>query len=262
MASRRASVWVVLFPLGLLVAAGLVTLSHFWLDSWLWGAIGAVASLVFTLFLERWLEGRALHREREAKRRRMIAGFETLPVSEVSLEQAGVNKQIPDVPTDLYIERDATAAVAQHVSDARRVLLVGAPMTGKTRLALHVVKQLYPGWALLRPSRLDGDNAVVAAARDQLDLSQTVLWLDEFHLFAHPDLPSSLDWILDQHPETVVVATLRAAERRSLREAPEGVKNPMAAALDMWRFASPRPACPSSWPAARNWMRNGRRHAR
>ncbi len=232
MAARRGRIKKVCYLLGCLIALGLIVAAYYWQGFWLWGAICAVALLVPTLLLDLWLAGRAHEREREAARRRVIAGFETIPVSEVSLEQAGVNKQIPDVSTELYIQRDATDAVKRHMREAHRVLLIGAPMTGKTRLALHVVKQHYRGWDLLRPARLDGDNAVVEAARDLVDLSRTVLWLDEFHQFAHPDLPSSLDRILATYPETVVVATLRTAERRRLREAPEGVKNPAAAALD------------------------------
>src|SRR5664279_3270398 len=55
-----------------------------------------------------------------------------------------------------YIPRDRQAALRTALVGSQPVLLVGHSMSGKTRMAYEVVRELYPTWKVWFPTRPDG----------------------------------------------------------------------------------------------------------
>ena len=108
-----------------------------------------------------------------------------------------------------YIERDKEAEVCAHLRARRPVLLVGSSMVGKTRMAAEVVKSLFSAWPVVIP---DGKTALAALNSTDVQLRDTVVWLDDI------DRLIGADGITDGTVRrlasvgNVIIGTIRAGE--------------------------------------------------
>jgi hypothetical protein len=131
--------------------------------------------------------------------------------------------------------RPALAAMADGtVSSVRLVLITGQSAAGKTRAAMEAMRVELATWRLLI---LHGPSTLAQALNDDLDLSHTVVWLDEIQeLVAQPNGAEQLRRLLALPTgPTVLLATLRTDVENTLR------------GLEGWRLLNRR-ACRITLP--------------
>ncbi|WP_410597187.1 tetratricopeptide repeat protein [Amycolatopsis sp. lyj-23] len=99
-------------------------------------------------------------------------------VTELSLDDLRVHTSVVDVP---YLPRpEKEREVIEHLRARRAVLIVGASMVGKTRLAAAAVEQFLPDTPLLLP---DTPTALTDLDKADVILDQQVIWLDDLERF-------------------------------------------------------------------------------
>lgn len=135
-----------------------------------------------------------------------------LRISEVTLADARVH---PAIAEDVaYVPRAAEAEVRATLREQGRVLIVGAAMSGKTRLALEVVRDLFPDHRLLKPTKGDGLRRLLALGQPSPGI---VVWLDDLDRFIGTDGLSDADLKACLDNGWVVVASIRTDPYRLLR---------------------------------------------
>lgn len=224
---RKRSWW--LFGLAVLAAlplAGIVRVAG--ASEWTQLGVLAVCAVLGVVVVE--LRGRWQQDEdaRAAVRRQLAGASDVLPtMKNVRVADVNVHPAIQDIG---YMARDAEPAVAQALRDRhrRRVLIAGASMSGKTRLALQVARGELPGHRLFRPRDGKALHALLALDPEPADL---LMWLDDVDRFLGADglLAEDLEGFHDRG--AVAVATIRAGAFTALQPR-EGLKPAGSEALE------------------------------
>lgn len=113
-----------------------------------------------------------------------------------------------------YIERYQQVQFEAAVGPGKAVLIVGHSMAGKTRLAVEVIRRLFPRSPVLLVETGKALQEVIDAG---LDPAKTVIWLDDLERFLGSDgltMPL-LTRLLNS--EAIVVATIRREQREQYR---------------------------------------------
>jgi hypothetical protein len=111
-----------------------------------------------------------------------------------------------------YVWREAQPAVMSHLTPGSFVLVVGDPLSGKTRLAYEAVRVALPGGRLVAPE----DRVVLAVAVDAVSTNRGVLWLDDLERFLGPG-GLTVAAVLRIAPG-VILATIRRDQLRLLMQ--------------------------------------------
>lgn len=150
-------------------------------------------------------------------------------VRNISDEQAGVHPRVEgvNIADDFYIPRDVESVVRRNLADHRRVLIVGDAMSGKTKMMLHIVKELYPDWEFYKPKTNNLANEIEA---DDFSSEKTVIWLDRLENYINDQITVALDKLLTCE-RCVVVATINTVEASKL-VAEDGMRNPHSEIFD------------------------------
>ncbi|MFF3838294.1 hypothetical protein [Streptomyces sp. NPDC001930] len=120
-----------------------------------------------------------------------------------------------------YVLRDTDAELRAHLRHARDhgglVLVSGASTAGKTRAAAEAMWAELAGWSLLIPV-VPQSLEHLAAAR--LDLTRTVIWLNELHMYLGAGRPQAdaVTRLLALPDKPVLLATIRAHQLSDLEE--------------------------------------------
>jgi uncharacterized protein len=134
-----------------------------------------------------------------------------LPVRAVQLDQLRVHAA--RVPVS-YVERDQQHTLEEAVGLGQAALVVGHSMSGKTRLAVEVVKGKFPD-ALLLPA--ESGKALRELFDGGLDPAGLVVWLDDLERFlgANELTVGLLNRLTTR--KAIVVATIRVEQRETYR---------------------------------------------
>jgi hypothetical protein len=92
-------------------------------------------------------------------------------VNQVGLDAFRVHAAGVDLP---YLRRDRQSELHDRLVEGLPVLVVGHSMSGKTRMALEMVRQLYGSWPVWIPARPDGVGELLAKGQPR----NAVVWLD------------------------------------------------------------------------------------
>lgn len=108
-----------------------------------------------------------------------------------------------------YLRRDRQSELRDRLVEGHPVLVVGHSMSGKTRMALEVVRKLYGSWPVWIPQRPDGVGELLAKGQPR----NAVVWLDDLESFltaSKPCTAASLRML--EAAGCRVVATIRTSE--------------------------------------------------
>lgn len=186
-------------------------------EAWWWTVVAAAAAAatVWTKLLEDRLTRRDQRREESA--RNLLAGAVgggLLRVRDVT-DPVVLGAHRPhdyDEGPPPYVRRAAQPAVLGHLAPGNFVLVVGDPLSGKTRLAYETVRAALPDHRLVAPDNRE----VLATAIDAAGGSRGVLWLDDLERFFGPG-GLTVAAVLRVAPG-IIVATLRRNRLESLME--------------------------------------------
>jgi tetratricopeptide (TPR) repeat protein len=108
-----------------------------------------------------------------------------------------------------YVQRDVEEEVRDYLRSGRPVLLVGSSMVGKTRMAVRLIKELFPDRGILIPDSMDALAALDAA---DASLRELVVFLDDINRLIGSE--GITDGTLRQlvTAGNIVIGTIRAAE--------------------------------------------------
>ena len=130
-----------------------------------------------------------------------------------------------------YIPRDMQQELHNRLVEGRPVLVVGHSMSGKTRMAYEVVRELYHDWPVWIPERPDGLAQLMPHGVPQ----QTVVWLDDLEAFLTSEQQLRVSWLTQlENAGCRMVATIRSSEYEKFQPVGE-VKPPQWEVLQ--RFA-------------------------
>jgi len=127
-------------------------------------------------------------------------------VNQVGLDAFRVHAAGVDLP---YLRRDRQGELRDRLVEGLPVLVVGHSMSGKTRMAVEVVRELYGAWPVWIPERPDGVGELLAKGQPP----NAVVWLDDLESFltaSKPCTAASLRTLRDA--DCRVVATIRTSE--------------------------------------------------
>ena len=131
----------------------------------------------------------------------------SLPVvSELTPDAFRVHTAGVDVP---YIPRDRQTVLRTALIGSQPVLVVGHSMSGKTRMAYEVVRELYPTWKVWFPARPEGLTALLKEGVP----NRVLVWLDDLEVFLTAKEPCTVTTLQRlQNAGCRVLATLRTSE--------------------------------------------------
>jgi TPR repeat protein len=126
------------------------------------------------------------------------------------------------------IDADLRAWVRGHTKNGGMVVLVGDAAAGKTRCLYEALYVELPSW---RMPQVDSGAQINAMVRERVDLSRTVLWLDELqNFFADALTAGSVRQLMAGRLGPVLLAgTIRDEELERLRARPERDDEPQVA---------------------------------
>jgi tetratricopeptide (TPR) repeat protein len=222
---------------GLLGVAVLLAVMGVLVDKWdgpSWLMVGlAICAAGGGVWLE-WRKGRAAAQDAQSSilstssQPHLGAGGRFRTVGETGWDEFRVQPAAVELR---YIPRNVQQDLHDRVVEGRPVLVVGHSMSGKTRMAYEVVRQLYSDWPVWIPERPDGLAQLMASGVPQ----QTVVWLDDLEAFLSSEHQLRLPWLTQlENAGCRVVATIRASEYEKFQPAGE-VKPPQWEVLQ--RFA-------------------------
>jgi ATP-dependent Clp protease ATP-binding subunit ClpA len=108
-----------------------------------------------------------------------------------------------------YVQRDIEGEVSDHLRSGRPVLLVGSSMVGKTRMAVRLVRDMFPDRGVVIPDSMDALASLDAA---DVALRELVIFLDDINRLIGSG--GITDGALRQliAAGNIVIGTIRAAE--------------------------------------------------
>src|SRR5829696_7778579 len=203
---RTESPW--LLGTGLVIALLGVVLDQWDGPSWLLLLVALALAIVTAV--REVAARRAEHSDQEnfafATAAKQAGGGGFPVIDDLDRESFGVHRSAIQMG---FQPRDIETPVKEAIQERRPVLLVGASMTGKTRLLHHVLKESYGQWRVWIPAR-EGVAALFEGGRSP---SEIVLWLDDLEGHLSGDQPLRADWIDRAVSQgCIVVATIRAEE--------------------------------------------------
>ena len=123
---------------------------------------------------------------------------------DLELKAWGVHTSLVSTP---YLPRDAEAEVVEAIVKCP-VLIVGSSMSGKTRMAVEVIKANHPDKPVLIPDPPDGVATIINAGEKP---KHHVIWLDDLERYLQDPNNLKTRWIEDlQENGNIVIATMRA----------------------------------------------------
>ena len=142
-------------------------------------ALGALIGLL----VDELRTGRSQHAAAVASLRAQVAGApDRLPlVKDVDVATARVHPALHDVG---YVARTAERDVAEALAARRKVLIAGTPMSGKTRMALHIAQSELRGHQLLIPRYGQSLHNLISG---DIEPERLLLWLDDLERFLGGD---------------------------------------------------------------------------
>ncbi|MEV4150978.1 tetratricopeptide repeat protein [Amycolatopsis sp. NPDC049691] len=191
---------------GLLVFAAGLALVQKWQGAawWLVAAAAALAAVVSGIG-PVWQRAREQNKSGRAVIRRSVSSSERT-IGALSHRELRIHTAVIDVP---YLPRSSKEReVAEHLRARRPVLLVGASMVGKTRLAATVVEEVLPEAPVLLP---DSPTALSDLDKADILIRNQVIWLDDLERFLSSD-GISAGLMRRLSASNWLVATLRANE--------------------------------------------------
>ena len=133
-------------------------------------------------------------------------------IRDVTAQRARVH---PSVRDDVeYVERDAEIQVLKQLRLCRKVLIVGPPMAGKTRMALSVAKRSYGDCRFYEPRNGDSLHELWATGAK---FGRVVVWLDDLERFVSRAELTGADLSALEDDDAVVIATIRTSEYEKLQ---------------------------------------------
>ncbi len=122
-----------------------------------------------------------------------------------------------------YVRRDVDDAFRSAVRNVRDAaggglfVLVGDPLSGKTRTAYEAIREVLPDWDLFFPPSTAELEAVINARRD---LRDTVIWLDELDKYLEGEftlLPGSVRRLISHGVGSIIIGTLWSGQFNRLK---------------------------------------------
>lgn len=204
---RREHAWWLLLPLLALGGISAVVAKAggpLWLTIGL-AALGAVGTGALAYSKE---SAKARDGSEDIRRRSMrtsAANSMNAPVSKDMLfSDWGVHASTVEVP---YLERDAEVDVIAVLEQQKPVLVLGASMAGKTRMAAKLVQELYPNRQVVVPDVPDGLATMMNAGEAPHDC---VVWLDDLERYLTDPKNLKTKWIVDlTSAGNILLATMR-----------------------------------------------------
>jgi hypothetical protein len=132
-----------------------------------------------------------------------------------------------------YVDRDLDKDLRLAIQRVREAgsgglfVLVGAPLSGKTRTAYEAIRAVVPGWNIFVPGTMAELAAVIDSGRS---LQGTVIWMDELGEFLEGELPlqpGAVRRLISRGVGAVIVGTLwpEQFEKLKQRPSPESLDN-------------------------------------
>lgn len=126
------------------------------------------------------------------------------PPSDVPSRTWGIHEALVEVP---YIQRDAQTEVTVALAAGHPVLILGPSMAGKTRMAAHLVQELYPSRPVVIPDVPNGISTLMNAGEVPRD---SVIWLDDAERYLADPKDLKAKWVDElRQAGNVIVATMR-----------------------------------------------------
>lgn len=232
-----------------LTAVVVAVLTSSWLKPTIAAALIALVSALLAPWATSTAKGWLSQRERSVRKNEIGSDAEVRSpqepgrrfpkVSNLEPEILGVNLAIPatqrfdssktapgeDFPP--YVLRDFDThlrSAIQRVRDAASgglFILVGDPLSGKTRTAYEAVRGVLPDWDLFFPGSVEELEAVIEARRS---LRRTVIWLDELHEYLERGelslQPGSVRRLISRGVGAVIIGTLWSEQFEKLKQRP------------------------------------------
>src|SRR5215469_2862060 len=134
--------WVTVVPIVVVAAAAAVVV---WPHAWWWLVLLAAVLAAGIPLAWPAVTGAMGRRAEGAKvARRVLQGTRAgrLPLAGDAVDlDARVHRAVAPIP---YVQRDVEGEVRDHLRSGRPVLLVGSSMVGKTRMAVRLIRELFP----------------------------------------------------------------------------------------------------------------------
>ena len=149
-------------------------------------------------------------------------------LGQLDLDTFRVHTAGVDLP---YVRRDRQGELRDRLEEGHPVLVVGHSMSGKTRMAVEVVQELYGSRPIWIPERPDGVGELLAKGHPR----NAVVWLDDLESFltaSKPCTAASLRMLRDAGCR--VVATIRTSEYEKFRPTGE-IRPPQLDTLQQFR---------------------------
>lgn len=200
-------------------------------DGWVLPVVLVVLAVGVAVLTGVGAKAKQREADREVLRRSSAALIDgSLPtVNELGLDVFRVHAAGADIP---YLRRDRQGELHDRLVEGRPVLVVGHSMSGKTRMALEVVRHLYGSWPVWIPERPDGVGELLAKGQPK----DAVVWLDDLESFltaSKPCTAASLRMLQDAGCR--VVATIRTSEYDKFQ--PKGeIRPPQLDTLQQFRL--------------------------
>jgi tetratricopeptide (TPR) repeat protein len=117
-----------------------------------------------------------------------------------------VHQAVAPIP---YVQRDIEEEVSEHLRSGRPVLLVGSSMVGKSRMAVRLIRDLFPDRGIVIPDSMDALASLDAA---DVALREMVIFLDDINRLIGSS--GITDGALHQliAADNIIIGTIRAAE--------------------------------------------------
>jgi hypothetical protein len=126
----------------------------------------------------------------------------------------------PYVPRDIDYSLRSEVRKARDAADGRLFVLVGAPLSGKTRTAYEAIREVLPDWNLFFPGSAAELQAVIESGTN---LRNTIIWVDEFGEYLEGELPlhpGSVRRLISRGVGAILVGTLWSGQFEKLKYGP------------------------------------------
>lgn len=201
---RSASRW--LFALAVALAVLAMVVEQTLIPGWLPWAL-SVVSVIGGLTLARLHEAAV---RRDDQDRQLDSSTKSLDGGTMPLVRDAADAALNRPAAAGYLRRDLHDQLREQLLEGKPVLVRGHSLSGKTRLAFEVVRELYGDWQIWIPERPDG---LASLMSQEAVPTGVVVWLDDLDAFLRAEQQPRLAWLSRmQTAGCRVVATMRASE--------------------------------------------------